>query len=116
MFTKFLAIFLIIFGEFLTIYAEIFGAKLVSLSEPGKLVNWITPVLLVVVGSLALLSGYVVGILGFKDIWIVTAISVTAILVAEPVLAYYFFQTPPSMNALIGFSLGGLGLVITLWE
>lgn len=114
MFYKFGALLLLIMGEFLTIYAEIAGAK--STQSSQSIMTWSNFgwAGLVVLGSILLLIGYGMGQLAFKNIWTVYAISVTTILIVEPILAYLIFRDLPGRGSTIGAILGGTGLLVTL--
>jgi len=45
---------------------------------------------------MSLLFGYMIAYSGFKNIWIVSVVSITAILVLEPLLAWTFFHELPT--------------------
>ena len=51
----------------------------------------------------------------FKNIWIVSVISITSILLIEPVLAYFIFDQLPTKGAAIGLVLGAIGLYLALF-
>ena len=53
------------------------------------------------------------GLKAFDNIWVVTAISVTSILIIEPIIAYSIFRTLPTGGVLVGMILGALGFVAT---
>jgi drug/metabolite transporter (DMT)-like permease len=54
------------------------------------------------------------GYRAFKNIWIVSAILVTSILVVEPTLAWFLFKEIPTLGASIGIGLGVIGLIVAL--
>lgn len=62
-----------------------------------------------------LIAGYILGFGAFKNIWIVNVASITAILIAEPILAWTIFHQAPTPGALIGFILGAIGLFVSLF-
>ncbi len=113
LFSKSLALALLFLGEFFAVYAEMAVARLpslrfastASLSKIG---------IAMVIGAGALIGGYYLGYKAFQNIWIVTVISVTSILIVEPALAYTFFQELPNRGATIGLVLGSLGLLATV--
>lgn len=109
-----LSIFLLFFGESLAIYSEIAGANRVE--SQNKISNetfwWFF--ILITIAGLPLIGGYFLGILAFKNIWIVSVVSIVSILIMEPILAYLIFKQFPTSGALIGFVLGSIGLVVTL--
>lgn len=104
---------ILVVGEGLNIWAEMLSAKL-----PGahSLLEYKNSVLFLMVfaGCSFLLLGYSVGYGVSKDIWTVTVASVVAILVVEPVLAYFFFNQLPQKGALIGLILGFIGFIATI--
>jgi hypothetical protein len=55
-----------------------------------------------------------VGYRVFKNIWIVSAISITSILITEPILNYLIFHELPTKGALAGLILGVIGFVLAL--
>ncbi|MEM5778032.1 MAG: hypothetical protein QXK49_00160 [Candidatus Aenigmatarchaeota archaeon] len=61
-----------------------------------------------------LILGYIFGFSSFKNIWIVSIISITSILISEPILAYTFFHQMPTTGALIGLVFGVLGFISTI--
>ncbi len=117
MIQKFLAIALLLLGEALIIYAEILSAKMFyTQSRPFWFV--ISRVGFVAfISTFMLLCGYMFGLAAFKNIWIVTVISITSILLAEPILTYNITHQLPTKGAVAGLILGFIGLIITLiWE
>ena len=100
-------------GEALIIGAEMWAAKNFEHSNrPEYLI--LTAFVISVIGAGLLVYGYVWGYQAFKNIWIVTALSVAGILIVEPLIAWFLFQEIPTKGALIGFILGVLGLISTL--
>ena len=89
--TKTLAVFLLFIGESLAVYAEMVAARLSSLQ--GTAHHMLLKIIFsMMIAGLALLWGYYLGYKVFQNIWIVTVISITSILIVEPALAYFFFQ------------------------
>ena len=109
---KILVIILLFFGEALAIYTEMAVAKNSQIISQPILQVFIKMFLLMIVASLFLIAAYMLGINAFKNIWIVSAISITSILLVEPILAWLFFHQVPTPGAIIGFSLGTIGLFI----
>ncbi|MBI2452125.1 hypothetical protein HYV50_03545 [Candidatus Pacearchaeota archaeon] len=68
-----------------------------------------------VIAGAFLLSGYMFGYSNFKNIWIVSVVSITSILFTEPVLAYVIFQELPTKGALIGLIFGMIGFIFALF-
>jgi len=109
-FPKILILILIFLGESLSIYAEMVGAKSNHLqTQPFWLIFWKMFLIITVAGGF-LIAGYMLGFTTFNNIWIVSVISITTILIVEPILAWTFFHQFPTKGALIGFILGAIGL------
>lgn len=105
-----LAVVLLIFlGEACAIAAEMWGARMYALSSPPLLQLFLKMMIVMTVGGSLLILGYTLGFRVFQNIWIVSATSITSILIIEPILAYTLFQQAPTTGALIGllFGLGG---------
>ena len=83
-------------------------------SPPFLKIFW-QPFLIMVIGGTLLITGYFVGFGAFKNIWIISVISITSILIIEPVLAYTIFHQLPTKGALIGLILGALGFISTMF-
>ena len=111
---KILSILCLFFGEALSIYAEMLAAQAPD-SQPHRagLLFGRSLVLITLAGAM-LLIGYVLGYRSFRSIWVVSVVSITGILIAEPVLAITLFSELPGRGALVGFGLGALGLLATL--
>jgi hypothetical protein len=109
-----LSIVLLFVGESLAIYSEIAGANKVE--SQNKITNetfwWFF--ILITIAGLPLIGGYFLGILVFKNIWIVSVVSIVSILIMEPILAFLIFKQFPTHGALIGFIFGSIGLAATL--
>jgi len=69
---------------------------------------------MMIAGSIFLIEGYMLGYTAFRNIWIVSAISITSILIVEPLLAYDLFQQLPTKGALVGFVAGIIGFAAAL--
>lgn len=104
---------LIIVGESLSIYSQVQTAAL-----PVKDRRWFHTsrglLLLWAVAGLFLISGYSFGVKAFGGVWPVTAVSVTSILIVEPLLLLALISHKPSRNEMGGFICGAIGLLITL--
>jgi hypothetical protein len=109
-----LSIVILFFGESLAIYSEIAGANKVESQNKISIETWGKFFILIAISGALLISGYFVGILAFKNIWMVSVASIVSILIMEPILAYLIFKQFPTIGALIGFILGAIGLVVTL--
>lgn len=114
-YSKILVLVLIFLGEALAIYAEIVGAKNNHLaSQPFWQIFWKMFLLITLAGGI-LIAGYMLGVNAFKNIWIVSVVSITSILVVEPLLAWTIFHQVPTIGAVLGFILGAIGLFLSLF-
>ena len=112
---KIIVILLIFLGESLAIGAEMFAARTHSVESKPFLNVFLKMFLVIIVGGAFLIAGYMLGLGAFKSIWIVSVASITSILIMEPVIAYLVFQQLPARGAIIGFVLGMLGFLATLF-
>lgn len=104
------------FGEFIIIGVEMWAAK-----QFGNTQNHLHIFLIAFVVSLVacvlLVYGYTYGYQAFKNIWIVTAISISGILVVEPIIAWLLFRELPTIGAGVAFGLAILGIILSLtWK
>ncbi len=106
-------ILLFIVGEGLTIYAEILSAKRQSQNGPFMEV-FLQMLAIFIVAGILLILGYMLGYGFFKNIWIISVLSIASIVIIEPILAYAIFREFPSRGPLIGMILGILGMIATL--
>ena len=116
MYIKLAAVLLIFFGESFSIIAELVASKRIAASDGAGYLNilfW--PSVLIVLGGAMLIVGYMLGYLHFKNIWIIAAVSIGSLLVAEPVLAFALFRETPTTGAVIGLTLGALGTLAALF-
>lgn len=111
---KLLSIGLIFLGESFGIYAEVVGANQISQSNLFTK-TFASFVAFVLISGVLILSGYLVGILAFKNIWLVSMTSILSILIVEPPLDYFVFRQLPTTGALIGFSLACIGFAATMF-
>ncbi len=108
-------ILLIFLGEILAIGAEIVAAKYNALSD-GKFSSIFFKALPVFfLASILLLTGYMLGLRAFKNIWIVSAVSIGSIIISEPIINYLVTHQLPTTGALIGLVLGVLGIISALF-
>ena len=106
---------MIFLGEGLAIYAEMISAKTILAHQNLFLQTFIKMFFVISLGGALLVAGYMLSVATFKNIWIVAVISITSILIIEPVLVYTLFHQLPTTGAFIGFILGVLGLLISLF-
>lgn len=106
---------LLFLGEACAIYAEMLGARTHAISTQPFLSIFLKMLLIMFMGGALLISGYMLGFRAFRNIWIVSAISITSILIVEPILAYLLFQQLPTKGAAIGLVLGIMGFFSALF-
>lgn len=112
---KIFALITLFFGEALSIGAELVASKRV-VSHPNEYLSIFLWVLIpVVFGGILLVTGYMLGYLHIKNIWVVTAVSVGSILIVEPILIFWLFREMPTTGAVIGLVLGVLGIFFALF-
>ena len=104
---------LMVIGEFCAIYSEVVTARLAQAGD-GSWQGFIMPVVVMCFAGLCLLGAYWLGYRAVGDIWVVTVVSVTSLLLLEPVVIWVLFQEFPGRGALIGFCLGALGMLATV--
>lgn len=111
---KILSILLLFLGEAVAIFAEVYTAK--NYSNGNALSDIILKALIIVfIGGGFLIFGYTFGYKAFKNIWIVSAISITSILIIEPIINYSIFRQVPTSGALIGLILGATGFIFAIF-
>ena len=106
------AIVLVFLGEALSIVAELLASK--KFGSHSFAIVFALGALLITVGGMCLVLGYMLGYQHLKNIWIIFAVSVGSIVVIEPLLAYGLFRQPPTLGALVGLGLGLAGIVAAL--
>ncbi|SEQ27291.1 hypothetical protein SAMN03159444_01386 [Pseudomonas sp. NFACC02] len=104
---------LMVAGEFCAIYSEVVVAKLAQ-SGSASWETFVMPLVLMCFAGLFLLAAYWLGYVVVGDIWIVTVVSVTSLLLIEPVVVWSLFHEAPGRGALIGCVLGALGMLATV--
>lgn len=101
---KIISIILLFTGEALAIYAELYAAKR-NISAFDKGLFFKMTVLMALAGA-ALIAGYMTGYKSFTNVWVVIALSIGAIVIIEPAIAYFLFKEVPTRGAIIGIFLG----------
>ena len=112
---KILVLAAIIVGEVTLIFSEILGAHIYGGGEKTFWATFLRLVIPLTIGAWILLAGYILGLINFQNIWVLSVVSITSVLIFEPILAYAITGQLPTTGALIGFSLGAVGLIITLF-
>ncbi|MCB0328913.1 MAG: hypothetical protein KDD70_04600 [Bdellovibrionales bacterium] len=111
---KFASIFLIILGEALAIYAELAAAQAAKLAGSIQVSTAFPNILIMSLGGGCLVFGYMLGVISFGSAWTIAVISIIAILIIEPPLVYFLFQTTPGRGEIVGFACGLIGILATL--
>ncbi|KRP93754.1 hypothetical protein AOQ72_20865 [Bradyrhizobium yuanmingense] len=111
---KIVAVAAIFLGEALSILAELMASRQFGKAGGDPAMLW-PMFLLVCLGGILLVFGYALGYMHLKNIWIIVAISVGAILVVEPILTVLFFRDVPSGGSLLGLMLGAFGALAALF-
>ena len=109
MLLKIVSILLLFFGESLAIYAEVVSAREFQNNLFGQV--FLKMFLIMTLAGGFLIAGYMLGFKSFKDIWVVSVISVVSIIFMEPVINYMIFQELPTTGTAVGLTLGILGLL-----
>lgn len=114
-YSKILAIIIIFIGEALAIYAEVAGAKSAhAAAQPVFQLFW-KMFAIVTVASGFLIAGYMLGYKSFQNIWVVSTVSITSILIIEPILNSLIFGQMPTTGAIIGLTLGAVGFLFAIF-
>src|SRR5574340_145912 len=113
--SKTLAILILFSGEVLSILAEVVTAKYFAVDNNSFSKGFFRALPVIVIAGALLLAGYMLGYKAFKNIWVVSVISITSILIAEPIINLSVTGQLPTKGALIGLILGILGFLATLF-
>jgi hypothetical protein len=102
---------LILAGESLAIYSEVIAARNIN-----NFYNtfWRMAGVMALAGLL-LIGGYMLGMKYLQNIWVVGAVSIASIVIAEPIITYYIFRELPNKGAVIGFILGIAAILCALF-
>lgn len=111
MFHKLAAVACVCAGEALSIEAELLGSKRIVAHNARVLSIYLPMFALITLAGALLIGGYMLGLLYFKNIWVVTALSIGSILIIEPVLAWVMFHQAPTTGATLGLAFGTFGIL-----
>ncbi len=103
---------LIVLGEGLAILAEIVAAHVQDKSGQSPWDVFLRGSLAMVLASLLLIGGYMLGVRAFRSIWVVGAVSIGAIVILEPLIAYAVFRELPTRGPALGMALGIVGVLV----
>lgn len=104
---------LLILGEALVIYAEMIGARLYGVHGATFGSAFSATLIPLIVGATFLIFAYMLGVKYLGNVWIVTVVSMGAVLLVEPLFNLLYMGQTPTTGALIGFVLGALGILAT---
>jgi hypothetical protein len=110
---RLLSISFLLGGEAFAVYAEMIAAKDHALGNQTFLSIFWKAFLQMALSGALLIAGYMYGYRSFKNIWIVSALSITAILIMEPLIGFIVFQQLPTRGAVLGLIFGALGFAAT---
>ena len=102
---------LLFLGEGFAIYAEMIAARNLNLVGRPFLSTFLKMFFVIIIAGGFLIAGYMLGFKSFQNIWIVSAASITSILIIEPILAWAIFQQIPTKGALLGLIFGAAGFL-----
>ena len=115
MWFKILAVLLIVLGEAFALYAEVGAMRGQGAAAAlSSSVFWRAAIPMTL-GGLLLIAGYMAGYVGYRDAWIVGAISVCSIIIFDPLITYALFRELPHRGAAVGIVLGFLGMLSALF-
>jgi hypothetical protein len=109
MLIKILSAALLVLGEGLAIYAEVIAAH--TFKDNLFLPVFLKMALVMTLAGGFLIAGYMLGFKSFKDIWVVSVISIIAIIFMEPIINYSIFRELPTTGTTVGLIFGLLGLL-----
>ncbi|UWU76061.1 hypothetical protein N2603_40105 [Bradyrhizobium huanghuaihaiense] len=110
---KIVAVAAIFLGEALSIFAELIASR--QFGKAGGDLAMLLPMFLLISFGILLVFGYALGYMHLKNIWIIVAISVGAILVVEPILTLLLFRDVPTAGSLIGLMFGAMGALAAIF-
>lgn len=97
-----ISVLLVIVGELFAITAEVLYSR-------GK--GFYSMAALMTIAGILLLLGYGLGYKHLKSLWIIYVVSITAILILEPIIIYFVTGETASLGTKIGFIFGLLGFL-----
>jgi hypothetical protein len=99
---------LLLLGESLAIYAELFLVK-----YPQR---WLAAWWIITAAGLPLLVAYGLSRRAMDSTWVMAIASIAAIAVVEPLLLWRFLEQQPSPRLMLAMGLCVTGLVLALWK
>lgn len=110
---SFLPLLLLFLGEGIYIWAEMIIAHTVKVPQPTDSLTITKMTIIALLAGLMIIAGYYFGYKASKNIWLVTATSISAILVTEPIISWLTFHEKPTFGASLGLIFGVLGIFST---
>jgi hypothetical protein len=104
---KLACVLLMVAGEGSMIAAEVMATK----------TDWMTPRVLLFqwLAATLLLAAYSIGFKAWQDVWIVSVISVTTIVISEPIIVWHFTNSLPNRQTVVSLVLALSALVALTW-
>ena len=106
---KVAAVLLVFLGEATSVTAELFASKNAGSGHFAQ--TFFQMSLLMMLGGILLVSGYMLGYLYLKNIWAIVVTSLATLAIGEPLLALLLFGETPTTGAFIGLVLAILALL-----
>lgn len=101
----------IFLGEVLVIFSEQIGAKMYGVDGSSFLTGFSYALVPALIGAVLLVVGYMLGVKYHHNVWAVTALSLSSILIVEPLFNYFYIGHVPELGSALGFVFGLLGVV-----
>lgn len=108
---QYLVIGCIFLGELLVIYSEQIGAKLYGVGTYSFGPAFALTLIPAITGAVLLVVGYMLGVKLHQNIWAITALSLSSILIVEPLFNYFYIGHIPELGSFIGFLFGVCGIL-----
>lgn len=105
---------LLFIGEAIYIYSEMIIAYTAKSNENSNS-TILRMAIIASIAGLVIIAGYYYGYKFSKNIWLVTATSIGAILITEPIVSWLIFHEIPNRGASVGLFFGFLGILSTLF-
>jgi hypothetical protein len=112
---KLIPVFLLVVWETLAIYAEMYIAEHFSVINKS-MTGFVIAAILMTIAWILLLLWYLYGYRAFNNIWVISAISITTIVIIEPILALILFKETPSVGTIVWFIFWSIWLFATLYK
>ncbi len=109
-----LPLLLLFVGEGVYIWMEMLIAHTIKSPRPNDGLNIAKLTAVALLAGLAIIAGYYFGYKSSKNIWLVTATSIGAILINEPIISWLVFRERPTVGASAGLTFGILGILSTI--